>query len=151
MTLGFKDTIAGVEGTAFMEIDGQNVEMFYVKNINATMTKNKIEGRTLGRRGNQHKTVGWNGEGSMTIWKVTSQFVKLAVQYAKTGRDVFVNIVTTNEDPTSSIGAQRVILIDVNFDSYPITLLDIDAESLEEELDFTFDDLDLLEEFSNPA
>lgn len=149
--LKFKDTISGQEGMAYTEIDGRNEPMFYLKNINAVVEKQKVQGRTLGKRGDQNKTIGWGGTGSLTVYKVTSKFVEMAIDYVKNGRDLFFNITIVNEDPTSAIGAQRVLLVDVNLNSYPIALLDIDAEALEEEMDFTFDDLDLLEAFKQPA
>lgn len=151
MVLKARDTISGQEGTAFIEIDGRNEEMFYLKNINAIVEKQKVQIRTLGKRGDQNKTTGWAGTGSATIYGITSTFVKLALDYIKNGRDVYVNIMVTNEDPTSSVGRQSVLLVDVNFDSYPITLLDVDADAIEQDLDFTFDDLDLLEAFKAPT
>ncbi|SEN73661.1 Phage tail tube protein [Amphibacillus marinus] len=151
MNLKARDTISGQEGTAYIEINGRNEEMFYVKSINATVEKNKVQLRTLGKRGDQNKTVGWSGSGSATIYGVTSRFVEMALDYVKNGRDLFVNIMVTNEDPTSTVGRQSVVLKEVNFDSYPITMLDVDAEALEQEMDFTFDDLDLLEKFQEPT
>lgn len=151
MVLKARDTISGQEGTAFIEIDGRNEEMFYLKNINAIVEKQKVQIRTLGKRGDQNKTTGWAGTGSATIYGITSTFVKLALDYIKNGRDVYVNIMVTNEDPTSSVGRQSVLLVDVNFDSYPITLLDVDADAIEQDLEFTFDDLDLLEAFKAPT
>lgn len=148
MALKARDTISGQEGTAFIEIDGRNEEMFYLKNINAIVEKQKVQIRTLGKRGDQNKTVGWAGTGSATIFGITSRFVEMALDYVKNGRDIFVNIMVTNEDPTSSVGRQSVVLNEVNFDSYPITMLDVDADAIEQDIDFTFDDLDLLEKFN---
>ena len=145
------DVIAGQEGMAYMEIDGRNEPMFYVKNVNGIVEKQKTQLRTLGKRGDQNKTIGWAGSGSMVIHKVTSQFVEMAVEYVKTGRDSYFNLTVVNDDPSSTIGSQRVVLVDVNLDSYPVALLDVDAEALEEEMDFTFDDLDLIESFKKPS
>lgn len=151
MVLRAGDTISGQEGTAYMEIDGRNEVMFYLKSIDAVVEKQKVQLRTLGKRGDQNKTIGWAGTGSMVVHKVTSRFVEMAVDYVKNGRDAYMNITVTNDDPSSTIGAQRVVLKDVNLDTYPIALLDVDAEALEEELDFTYDDLDLLESFNKPS
>lgn len=145
------DIIAGQEGMAYMEIDGRNEPMFYVKNVNGAVGKQKTQLRTLGKRGDQNKATGWAGTGSMVIHKVTSQFVEMAVEYVKTGRDSYFNLTIVNDDPSSTIGSQRVVLVDVNLDSYPVALLDVDAEALEEEMDFTFDDLDLIESFKKPS
>ncbi|MBP3037987.1 phage tail tube protein [Bacillaceae bacterium Marseille-Q3522] len=146
-----KDIISGQEGTAFATINGRNVEMFYVRAIEATVEKQKSEVKTLGKRGTQHKTTGWTGSGSMTIYAVTSEFIQMAIDYVKNGVDTYFDIKTTNSDPTSSIGRQTVVLLDVNLDSIPIVNLDTDTEFLEQDLDFTFDDLDLLEKFQEPT
>ncbi|MBC8581694.1 phage tail tube protein, partial [Zhenhengia yiwuensis] len=61
------------------------------------------------------------------------------------------DIQVTNEDPTSSIGAQTVLLKDCNLDSVVLASFDVDADVLEEDLDFTFSDADLLEKFKKPT
>ena len=69
----------------------------------------------------------------------------------KTGVDTYFDIQVTNEDPTSSIGAQTVLLKDCNLDSVVLASFDVDADVLEEDLDFTFSDADLLEKFKKPT
>lgn len=151
MPLKAGDTISGQEGKAYIEIDGRNEELFYLKNVEGTLEKIKTEVKTLGRRGTQHKTVGWQGSGSMGIHKVTSFFIEMAMDYVKNGRDLQFNLTVINDDPSSTVGAQRVVLKGCNLDSIPVVLLDVEAETLEEELDFTFDDIDLLDSFNRPA
>ncbi|MDU5141063.1 MAG: phage tail tube protein [Paenibacillus dendritiformis] len=138
-----KDTISGQEGRAYAIIDGNREEMFYVKKIEAKAEKNKTEVKTLGRRGVQHKATGWSGSGSMTIYYVTSTFRKMMYNYIKNGKDIYFDVMVTNEDPTSSIGKQTVTLKNVNLDSVVMTSLDTEAEVLEEDVDFTFDDVDM--------
>ena len=65
--------------------------------------------------------------------------------------DTYFDIQVTNEDPTSSIGAQTVLLKDCNLDSVVLASFDVDADVLEEDLDFTFSDADLLEKFKKPT
>jgi len=141
------DVISGQEGSAFMTIDGKNKEMFYLKNIESKVEKEKSEVKTLGKRMTQSKTTGASGSGSMTIYAVTSEFVQMAVDFMKKGADPYFTIKVTNEDPNSSIGRQTVLLKNVNLDSIPIANLDTEAEFLEQDIDFTFDDVDLLEKF----
>lgn len=150
MILKAGDTISGQEGKAIAKINGQVVDMFYIKTLEATMEKNKIEVRTLGKRGVQHKTTGWSGTGSMTVYYVTSDFVRMANEYAKNGVDTNFTITIENHDPTSTIGTQSVTLFDVNIDSYPVTKISVEDEVLEFDLDFTFEDLDLTSEFNLP-
>ena len=81
MILRAADTISGQEGKATAKINGQIVDMFYIKTLEATVEKNKEEVRTLGKRGVQHKTIGWSGSGSMTVYYVTSDFLNMAKDY----------------------------------------------------------------------
>nr|DAK69461.1 MAG TPA: tail tube protein [Caudoviricetes sp.] len=141
------DTISGQEGKAYIEVDGEIKEFFYVKTIEATFEKNKSELKTLGHRGTQNKATGWTGKGSMTIYYVSSLFRRMALEYAKTGKDVYFTLLIENEDPTSSAGKQTVALYDCNLDSTILAKLDVDSDALEEDADFTFGDFDILQDF----
>ncbi|MGB4411401.1 MAG: phage tail tube protein, partial [Atribacterales bacterium] len=145
------DTISGQEGKATCVIDGTVHDMFYVKTLEATFEKNKAEVRTLGKRGVQYKGTGWSGSGSMTIYYVTTIFREMALKYAKTGKDVYFNITIVNDDPTSTIGKQTIVLYNCNIDSIILAKLDTDSETLDEDIDFTFDDFDILDSFGNPV
>ncbi|SEL04348.1 phage tail tube protein [Paenibacillus sp. OK003] len=144
------DTISGQEGRAYATINGQTEEMFYVKTLEATVEKQKAEVKTLGRRGVQHKATGWSGSGSMTIFYTTSRFRELMLQYMQNGVDTYFDIEVTNEDPSSTIGKQTVTLKGVNLDSVIIASLDTEAEALEEEVSFTFEDVDMPVSFNLP-
>lgn len=146
-----RDAISGQEGRAYATINGNVEEMFYVKTLEATVEKQKSEMKALGRRGTQHKATGWNGTGSMTIYYVTTRFRQLMLDYIKTGKDVYFDIQIVNEDPTSSIGRQTVVLKNVNLDNVIMAKVDTESEFLEEETNFTFDDVDILESFVAPV
>ncbi|WP_020620262.1 phage tail tube protein [Paenibacillus daejeonensis] len=145
-----RDTITGQEGTAFASINGVVEEMFYIKKIEATAEKQKAEVKTLGRRGVQHKAIGWSGTGNMTVYYVTSKFRQMMHDYIKTGKDTYFDVMITNADPSSSVGRQSVTLKGVNLNSIIMALLDTDAETLEEEVEFTFEDVVITESFKAP-
>jgi len=151
MILRAGDTISGQEGKATAIINGQVRDMFYVKTLEATLEKNKLEVRTLGKRGVQHKTTGWSGSGSMTIYYVTSEFLNMANNYVKNGVDTYFTITIENHDPTSTIGTQTVSLFNVNLDAIPVGKLSVEDEVLETDMDFTFDDLDVINTFNDPV
>jgi hypothetical protein len=146
-----KDTISGKEGRAYATIDGLVEEMFYIKKLKATAEKKKKEINTLGKRGTQHKANGWNGKGDMTIYYVTSRFRKLMLDYIKTGKDTYFDVQIVNEDNTSSIGKQTVVLKNVNLDSVVMAALDTESEVLEEDVQFTYDGVDMLDQFGQPV
>ncbi|GHU80399.1 phage protein [Clostridia bacterium] len=145
------DVISGQEGTAQAIINGQVETLFMVRNLEATIEKIKEEVRTLGRRGTQNKAAGFSGSGSMTVYYATSIFRRLMLDYVKNGRDIYFDIIITNEDPTSTIGRQTVVLHGCNIDSVVIAKLDTESSLLDEDMDFTFDDADMLDEFNKPA
>jgi len=150
MILNAGDTISGQEGKATAKIGNEIKDMFYIKTLEATVEKNKQEVRTLGKRGVQHKTTGWSGSGSMTIYYVTSEFVRMAKDYIKKGVDTYFTVTVENNDPTSTVGKQTTTLFNVNVNSIPVAKLDVEDAVLEADLDFTFDDLDLIDEFTQP-
>lgn len=150
------DVISGQEAVGKMTIknsDGTTTieDMFWAKNLEATAEINKTEVYTLGKRGAQNKPNGWSGSGSMTIYYVTSLFRKMVLQYIKTGVPVYFDMMITNVDPGSSIGAQTVILKDCSLNSVVVAKLDVETELLDENVEFTFDDIDVLEEFEAPV
>lgn len=146
-----EDTVSGQEARAYTTINGQVEEMFYAKNIEATVEKNKAEIKTIGKRGTQHKATGWSGSGSMTIYYATSNFRKMMLEYMKNGKDAYFDIQVINEDPTSSVGKQTTVLKNCNLDSIIMAQFDLDSDALEEDIDFTFDDVDILDEFVKPT
>lgn len=72
----------------------------------------------------------------------------LLKRYKDTGEDVYFDIQVTNEDPTSSVGRQTVILKDCNMDGGLLAKFDADAEYLDEDMDFTFEDFEMPETFT---
>lgn len=150
------DTISGQEAAASMLVkapDGStSVEnAFWAKNLEATVQVEKTDVYTLGKRGAQHKPNGWSGSGTMTIYYVTSLFRKMALQYIKTGVPAYFDLTVTNNDPGSSVGVQTVILKNCTLDSVIIAKFDVESEVLDESVDFTFDDVDILDEFVAPT
>lgn len=150
------DTISGQEAAASMLVkapDGSaSVEnAFWAKNLEATVQVEKTDVYTLGKRGAQHKPTGWSGSGTMTIYYITSLFRKMALQYIKTGMPAYFDLTVTNSDPGSSVGTQTVILKNCTLDSVIVAKFDVESEVLDESVEFTFDDVDILDEFVAPA
>jgi len=75
----------------------------------------------------------------------------MAAAFAKTGKDTYFNITIVNDDPTSTVGKQTVVLYNCNIDSVVLARLDTESDVLEDDIDFTFDDFDILDSFGNPV
>ncbi|MCP3773657.1 Phage tail tube protein [Paenibacillus tianmuensis] len=146
-----RDTISGQEGRAYATINGNKEEMFYVKKLEAKVEKEKAEIKALGRRGTQSKAKGWKGTGSMTIYYITTLFRDLMREYMVNGRDTYFDITVSNEDPSSSVGMQTVIIKNVNLDSVIMASLDTGSDALEEEIAFTFDGIEIKDRFNAPT
>ena len=143
-----EDAINGKEGTCTAIIDGNVVEIMELMNITATVDKNKADFKALGSRATQHKATGWNGTGSATVRYVSSKWAKLILKYIKTGKDVYFDIIIKNEDPNSATGKQIIKVSKCNLDGTDIAKLDIDADFLDQSINFTFSDVDILTEFN---
>lgn len=148
-TLNAPDTISGKEGRAYAKIDGNNEELFMAKTIEANVEKNKSEIKAIGKRMTGHKTTGANGSGSMTLYYMTPLFRAMIKQWKETGVDVYFDMVVENDDQESSAGKQSTLLIGCNLDSVVLAKLDGDSDdALDEDVDFTFEDFDILTPFA---
>jgi hypothetical protein len=150
-TLKASDIPAGSEAVAYIEVDGKVEEFFYAKSIEATAELNKSEVKVMGKRGVQNKATGWTGSGSMTIYYVTTIFRNMLLKYAKEGILPAFKLVITNEDKGTTIGKQTVCLYDCVIDSVNLAKFDVESDALDEDMDFTFSDFDILDSFGNPV
>lgn len=148
-TLNAPDTISGKEGRAYAKIDGNNEDLFFAKTIESTVEKSKSEVKAIGKRMTGHKTTGGSGTGSMTLYYMTPLFRQMIKQWKETGQDIYFDMVIENDDQESSAGKQSVLLIDCNLDSVVLGKLDGDSDDpLDEDVDFTFEDFDILTPFT---
>lgn len=147
-TLKAGDAIYGAMARGYSIINGSREEMFWAKQLEAKIEKNKTEIAVLGQTGKKHKAGGWTGTGSMTIYYCTPIFRQMMLEYIKTGKDTYFDTVIENEDPTSDIGVQSVMLKGVNIDGVVMAMFDVDTEAMEEDIDFTFNDVEILKAFT---
>ncbi|MCX7715045.1 MAG: phage tail tube protein [Clostridia bacterium] len=138
-----KDAISASLAECYVTIDGNRYNFMQAINLEAKVEKNKSEVPILGKTGKGNKTTGWKGTGSATFHYNTSIFRELLYRYKKTGEDVYFDIQIKNEDPTSSVGSQTIILKDCNMDGGLLAKFDADAEYLDEDMDFTFEDFEM--------
>lgn len=146
-TMHAKDTVSASLAECFVTIDGNRYNFMQAINLEAKYAKTKSKVPILGRTGKGNKATGWEGTGSATFHYNTSIFRELFMRFKETGEDVYFDIQVTNEDPTSSVGRQTVILKDCNLDGGTLAKFDADAETLDEDIDFTFEDMEMPEKF----
>lgn len=143
-----REAVSAALAECFVTIEGTRYNFMQAIDLEATMEKNKTEVPILGKPGKGNKATGWSGSGSATFHYNTSIFRKVMKKYKETGEDIYFDIQITNEDKTSTVGRQTIILKDCNIDSLPLAKFDADGEYLEDEFDFTFEDWEMPEEFT---
>ena len=143
-----KDSVSASLAECFVTIEGRRLNFMQAINVEANFEKTKSEVPILGKTGKGNKSTGWTGSGSATFHYNTSIFRKLMQRYKETGEDIYFDMQVTNEDPTSSVGRQTVILKDCNIDGGVLAKFDADGEYLDEDMDFTFEDFEMPEEIA---
>lgn len=145
------DTISATEGKAYITINGVNRELFEIATLKAQLDMKVQSKRMLGHRMTQHKVIGAEGTGSMTMYFMNSDMLKLAINYIKTGKYGGLKLQVKNEDEASTVGSQEVLLLNVILNTIPVTALDAESEDpLTIDTDFTFDDIEGLDYFDLP-
>lgn len=145
------DTISSKEGKAWITIDGEVRFLFEISSLKAQIDLTVQARRMMGHRMTQHKVVGAEGTGSMTMYFMNSEVLKTAVKYIEGGKYSNISIQAVNEDPQSSVGKQTVMLSNVLFKTIPITTLDDQSDDpVTIETDFTFDNITVNDYFNQP-
>lgn len=146
-----KDTISSKEGKAYITINGQNRELFEISSLTAQLELTIQVRQMLGHRMKQHKVVGAEGTGSMTMYFMNSDMLKMAIQYIKNGTLPPLKLQVSNEDGQSTVGRQEVMLLGVLLSTIPVATLDDQSDDpITIDTDFTFDDIEGLSYFDLP-
>ena len=145
------DLVTGTEGSAYITVDGENRYFFEMSSIDATIEFTVLAKRLLGHRMKQHKVVGAEGKGTLTMYNVSPAALAIYQEYIRNGTVPSISIQTTNEDTGSTIGRRVVVMRNVILAKVPVAHLDDPSEELDTtDSDFTFDDLDDLESYVLP-
>ena len=148
ITMKAKDSLSAKLAECYVTISGRRYNFMQAINLEANFKKNKVTVPILGKTGQGNKATSWSGSGSATFHYNTSIFRQMMADYKDSGEDVYFEIQVTNEDPTSSAGRQTVVFMDCNIDGGILAKFDADGEYLDEDMDFTFEDFEMPEKFS---
>ncbi len=147
-TMLAKDTIAGNRGECYVIIDGRRINFMSAIKVEATVEKTKVEVPILGQKMKGNKTINLKGTGSATFHYNTSVFRKAMKHFKDTGEDLYFDMIIINEDPGSAAGRQTTTLKGCNLNKVIVAKVDAnDDKYLDEDIDFTFENWDLVEEF----
>ena len=148
VTMDARDTISGKMAECFLTINGRRYNFAQAKEIEAIFEKKKVEIPILGKVLNGNRSTGGAGTGTAKFYYNTSIIRENLIDYIKTGKDTYFDMLIVNEDPTSAAGRQEVMLYNCNVNGGVLARIKIDEEALEDEFDFTFDDADLPKSFN---
>jgi len=146
-TMNAWDTLSVGLAECYVMIDGRRYKFMQAINLEASIEKNKMP--VFGRLGRANKSR--SGSGKATFRCNSSVFRELLYRFKESGEDMYFDIQITNEDPVSSVGCQTVILKNCNLDDGVLAGFSAEDEYLEEELRFTFEDVEIPEKFNNLA
>ena len=149
VTMKARDAVSATLAECYVTIGTRRYNFMQAINLEAKFEKNKTEIPILGKTGKGNKTSGWKGTGSATFHYNTSVFRQMMLQYKETGEDIYFEIQISNEDPTSAVGRQTMILVDCNIDGGILAKFDAEGEYLDEDMDFTFEDFKMPETFDD--
>jgi len=143
-----KDTISAKLAEAYVTINGNRYNFMQLIDFEGRLDKNKTEVAILGRIMQGNKTVGLSGTFTATAHYNSSIFRQAMLDYKNTGVDPYFEIQVTNEDPSSDAGRQTIVFYDCNTDGGVLAKFDADGETLDEEIEGTFEDFKMPESFA---
>lgn len=141
------DAVYGSLAECYITIDGSRYNMMSLTEFNSELAVNITEVPILGKVGMGHKPAGGKGTWSGTAHYNQSVLRRMADQYQKTGVLPYFEIQVTNEDPSSSVGAQTILLHDCLCEKFTLAKFKAGEEILDEELSGTFESWDMPREF----
>ncbi len=144
-----RDAVFSALAQCYVTISGRRYNFMQMIDFEANVDKDKVEIPILGQTGKGNKAAGWKGTFKGTAHYNSSIFRKLLLQYKKTGEDIYFDIQVVNEDPTSAAGKQTIILTGCNLDGGILAKFDADGEYLDEDIEGTFEDWSMPNEFKN--
>ena len=145
--MNVKDAVSASLAECYVTIEGKRYNFMQAINLEAKMEKTKKTVPILGKTGKGNRSSGWKGTGSATFHYNNSVFREILYTFKEKGEDLYFDMQITNDDPTSGVGRQTIILKDCNLDGGTLAKFDANADYLEEEDKFTFDDWEMPEKF----
>ena len=147
VTMKGRDTIAAKLAECFITIGTRRYNFMQMIDMEAKVDKTKKKVPRLGAIMDGHKSVGMEGTFSGTAHYNQSVMRQALLDYKNTGEDTYFEMQITNDDPGSAAGRQTIVLYDCHTDGGILAKFDADGETLDEELEGTFDDFDMPESF----
>ena len=149
-TMVAMESVSAKLAECYINYNGKRYNMMNAINLEAKVELKKSDIAILGKTAVGKKPNGWEGTGSATFHFNTSLFRSMINSYKKSGKFIYFDMEIVNSDPTTSIGSQIVKLKNCCMDSVVLAKFDASSDdSLEEDMDFTFDDFEYAQGFKS--
>ena len=144
------DALSGSTASAHAKFsDGTRYCLMQLYKFDAKMEVTHTDVAILGRNNKGSKPTGWKGTFTGTAYYNQSVLRKMLLSYKNSGIMPTIDIQVSNEDPTSTAGKQTVILKGCLFKGGVLVKFDASSDApLEEDIEGTFDDWEMPEEFN---
>lgn len=149
MALQTGDVINSKDAMVTATINGRVIPLIECTNFEAKIEKNKEDVQVLGTHWKHHKVTSIEGTGSLEGYLISSMWLKYAMPYINGGAELYFNVTVDIEDKSSRTGKQTVQLTDVSLDDIPIADISADDKILDWKTDFTFEGVQLINEFND--
>lgn len=150
ITMQAKDTLSAKLANCYMTIGERRYNAFNLISFEAKFKKLKQQVPILGKPGKGNKSTGWEGTFEAKLHYNSSVFRKMMEDFKNTGKDVYFEIVVTNDDPGSDAGRQTAVFTGCNLDEGILAKFDADSDDpLDEDVSGTFEDFKYPETFKD--
>lgn len=149
MALQTGDVINSKDAMVTATINGRVIPLIECTDFEAKLEKNKEDVQVLGSHWKHHKVTSIEGTGTLEGYLVSSMWIKYALPYINGGAELYFNITVDIEDKSSRTGKQTIQLTDVSLDDIPIADISADDSVLDWSSDFTFEGIQLINEFND--
>nr|DAM39075.1 MAG TPA: tail tube protein [Caudoviricetes sp.] len=150
-----QDTLNGAEGKITITRNGRILEAAGMRNIKTIAGIQTSDMKTIGTRKVQKKANGVTQTGTGNVYfgsNGSNLFTDMVLNYIENGVQDMFDITITNEDPTSSVGAQVMGYYGcVLTGDIPLSILDDEEAMLNYDFNFSYTSVKPLERFSDPA
>ena len=142
------DAVAGSQASAYITLNGTRYNFMQLTSFESSREVEVTEVPILGKTGKGNKPAGWTGTWSGTAHYNQSIIRQMLLEYKRTGYMPSFDIQVSNEDATSSAGRQTIILKNCLTKGGILAKFEADAEILDEDIEGTFDDWEMPEQFT---
>jgi hypothetical protein len=142
-----KDSVHGNHAECYVTINERRYNFMHLTEFESSWDVEIAEVPILGQVSVGHKAAGGSGTWSATAHYNQSILRAMALEYQKTGFMPYFQIQVSNQDPTSAVGRQTIILYDCLCETFNLAKFTVGNEVLDEELSGTFERWDMPEQF----